>query len=42
MKHYVINTFNYNDNVWDDVEKINHENILSNNNKINDFKIIVM
>ena len=41
MKNYVTNTYNYNDIVWDDVEQILHENIISHNNKINEFKIFV-
>ena len=41
MKNYVTNSYNYNDIVWDDVEKILHENIISNNNKSNEFKIYV-
>ena len=32
------NPYNYNDTVWDDVEKTLHENIFSNNNKFNEFK----
>ena len=30
-KNYVTNIYNYNDIVWDDVEKILHENIISHN-----------
>ena len=41
MKKYVTNIYNYNDIVWDDVEKILHENIISHNNKFNEFKIYV-
>ena len=41
MKNYVTNISNYNDIVLGDVEKILHENIISHNNKYNDFKIIV-
>ena len=41
MKNYVINIFNYNDIVWDDVEKILHENIISHDNKFNEFKAYV-
>ena len=41
MKVYVTNTYNYNDIVWDDVEQILHENIISHNNKPNEFKIYV-
>ena len=40
-KIYVTNTFKYNDFVWGDVEKIFHENIISHNNKLNEFKILV-
>ena len=36
MKNYVKNTFNYNDIVWDDVEEILHENIISHKNKFNE------
>ena len=41
MKNYVKNTFNYNDIVWDDVEEILHENIISHKNKFNEYKIFV-
>ena len=41
MKNYVINTYNYNDFVWDDVEQILHENIISHNKKFNEYKIYV-
>ena len=41
MKNYVTNTYIYNDIVWNDVEKILHENIISHNNKFNEFKIFV-
>ena len=41
MKNFITNIYNYNDIVWDDVEKILHENIISHNNKFNEFKIIV-
>ena len=41
MKTYVTNTYNYNDFVWDDFEKILHEDIISHNNKSNEFKIYV-
>ena len=41
MKNYVTNSYNYNDIVWDDVEQILHENIISHNNKFNQFKIYV-
>ena len=40
MKNYVTNNYNYDDIVWDDVEKILHENIISHN-KSNEFKIYV-
>ena len=42
MENYVTNTYNYNDFVWDDVESILHENIISHNNKFNQFKIYVL
>ena len=41
MKIYVTNIYKYNDIVWDDVEKILHENIISHINKFNEFKIYV-
>ena len=41
MKNYVTNTFNYNDIVWDDVEQILHQNIITHNNKFNEYKIYV-
>ena len=41
MKNYVTNICKYNDIVWGDVEKILHENIISHNNKFNEFKIYV-
>ena len=41
MKKYVTNFYNYKDFVWDDVEKILHENIISHNNKFNEFKSYV-
>ena len=41
MKNYVTNIYKYNDIVWDDVENILHENIISHNNKFNEFKIYV-
>ena len=41
MKNYVTNIYKYNDIVWDDVEKILHENIISHSNKFNEFKIYV-
>ena len=40
-KNYVTNKDNYNDIVWDDVETTLHENIISHNNKFNEFKIYV-
>ena len=41
MQDYVTSTYNYNDIVWDVVEKIPHENIISQNNKFIEFKIFV-
>ena len=41
MKNYVTNNYIYNDIVWDDVETTFHENIISHNNKFNEFKIYV-
>ena len=41
MRKHVTNIYNYNDFVWDDVEKILHENIISHNKKFNEFKIYV-
>ena len=41
MKNYVTIIYKYNDIVWGDVEKILHENIISHNNKFNEFKIYV-
>ena len=41
LKNYVTNTYIYNDIVCDDVEQILHENIISHNNKFNEFKIYV-
>ena len=41
MKNYVTNIYNYNDIVWDDVENILHENIISHGNKFNEFKTCV-
>ena len=41
MKKNVTNIYNYNDIVWDDVEKILHENIISHDNKFNEFKSYV-
>ena len=35
------NFYKYNDIVWGDVEKILHENIISHNNKFNEFKTYV-
>ena len=35
------NSYNQNDIVWDDVEKILHENLISHNNKFNEFKVFV-
>ena len=33
MKKYVTNIYNYNDIIWDVLEKNLHENIISHNNK---------
>ena len=41
MKKHVTNIYNYNNVVRDDVEKILHENIISHNNKFNEFNIYV-
>ena len=41
MKNYVTNIYNYNDFVGDVVETTLHENIISQNNKFNEFKIYV-
>ena len=41
MKNYVTNIYKYNDIVWGDVEKILHENIISNSNKFDEVKIYV-
>ena len=41
MKNYVTNIYKYNDIVWGDVEKIPHENIISNSNKFDEYKIYV-
>ena len=41
MKNYVTKIYNCNDIVWDDVENILHENIISQDNKFNDFKSYV-
>ena len=41
MKNYVTNIYKYNDIVWGDVEKILHENFISNSNKFAEFKIYV-
>ena len=41
MKNYVTNNYNYNDIVWVDVENILHENIISHDNKFNEFKTCV-
>ena len=40
MKKYVTNIHNYNDFVWDDVEKILHENIISHNNNFLNIKFM--
>ena len=41
MKNFVTNNYNYNNIIWGDVEKILHENIISHNNKFNEFKTYV-
>ena len=41
LKNYVTNNYNYNDIVWGDVENILHENIISHDNKFNEFKTYV-
>ena len=41
MKNYVTDIYNYNNIAWDDVEKILHENIISHNNKFNEYKFYV-
>ena len=41
MKKYVTNIYNYNDIIWDDVEKILHQNIISHIDKFNEFKSYV-
>ena len=41
MKNFVTNIYNCNGIVWDDVENILHENIISHNSKFNEFKIYV-
>ena len=41
MKNYLTNFYKYNDIVWGDVEKILHENIISNSSKFDEFKIYV-
>ena len=42
MKNYVTNTYNYNDIVWENVEEILHENIISHDNKFKEFKTYVL
>ena len=42
MKNYVTNIYKYNDIVWGDVEKVVHENIISHNNKFNEFKTYML
>ena len=41
MKTYVANINNHNDIVWDDVENILHDNIISHDIKFNEFKTYV-
>ena len=42
FKEYITDNYNYNDFVCGDVEKILHENIISHNNKFNEFKTFVI
>ena len=42
MKNYVTNIYNYSDIVWDDVENIIHDNIISHKNKLDEFGIYVL
>ena len=42
MKNYVTSIYNYSDIVWDDVENIIHDNIISHKNKFNEFGIYVL
>ena len=42
MKNYVVNIYNYSGFVWDDVENIIHDNIMSHKNKFNEFGIYVL
>ena len=42
MKNFVTNIYNYNNFVWDDVEKIIHDNIITHKKKFNDFVIFVL
>ena len=41
MKNYVTNIYNYIDIVWDHVENILHENSISHNIKLNEYKFYV-
>ena len=41
MKNFVTNIYNFNKIVWDDVENILHEDIISHNNKFKEFKTYV-
>ena len=41
MKNYVTNTYNFNDIVRDDVEKILHEKVISHNKKFSEYKSYV-
>ena len=41
IKNYVTNNYKYKDIVCDDVETTLHENIISHNNKFNEFEIYV-
>ena len=42
MKNYVTNIYNYSGIVWDDVENIIHDNIISHKNKFKEFGIYVL
>ena len=42
MKNFVINIYNYNNIVWDDVENIVHDNIITHKKKFNEFVIYVL
>ena len=40
MKNYVINSYIYNDIVWDDVENIIHDDIIIHKNKLMNLKLV--